>query len=124
VMVITIDKQNIDFVKVEKIIVLDEPDMGIELVGEARVNQPMTAELTLLNCLPKPLLNCSFTIEGIGLTDGKPITAKVGTVGAKQEAKASIDLKPTITGSNVLLVNFDSDKLKNIKSFIDVAVKE
>uniref|UniRef100_A0A3Q2FDE6 Protein-glutamine gamma-glutamyltransferase 2 n=1 Tax=Cyprinodon variegatus TaxID=28743 RepID=A0A3Q2FDE6_CYPVA len=121
---ITIDKQTIDFHKAEKIIVLDEPDVGIKLLGEARVNQPVTAQLTLLNSLPEPLLNCSFAIEGIGLTDGKPIKAKVGTVGAKQEAKASIDFKPTITGSSVLLVNFDSDKLKNIKSFIDVVVKE
>ncbi|XP_038159505.1 protein-glutamine gamma-glutamyltransferase 2-like isoform X2 [Cyprinodon tularosa] len=121
---ITIDKQTIDFHKAEKIIVLDEPDVGIKLLGETRVNQPVTAQLTLLNSLPEPLLNCSFAIEGIGLTDGKPIKAKVGTVGAKQEAKASIDFKPTITGSSVLLVNFDSDKLKNIKSFIDVVVKE
>uniref|UniRef100_A0A146ZQM5 Protein-glutamine gamma-glutamyltransferase 2 n=1 Tax=Fundulus heteroclitus TaxID=8078 RepID=A0A146ZQM5_FUNHE len=121
---ITVDKQTIDFHKAEKIIVLDEPELGIKLVGEARLNQPVTAELTLLNSLPEPLLDCSFAIDGVGLTDGKPIIAKVGTVGAKQEAKASIDFKPTVAGSSVLLVNFDSNKLKNVKSFIDVVVKE
>uniref|UniRef100_A0A3Q2G929 Protein-glutamine gamma-glutamyltransferase 2 n=1 Tax=Cyprinodon variegatus TaxID=28743 RepID=A0A3Q2G929_CYPVA len=103
--------------------------LRLQLLGEARVNQPVTAQLTLLNSLPEPLLNCSFAIEGIGLTDEAQIIVmnlsyRVGTVGAKQEAKASIDFKPTITGSSVLLVNFDSDKLKNIKSFIDVVVKE
>lgn len=49
---------------------------SLQLVGEATVNQSVTAELTLLNPLPEPLQDCSFTIEGVGLTDGKPITAK------------------------------------------------
>lgn len=49
---------------------------SLQLMGEATVNQPVTAELTLLNPLPEPLQDCSFTIEGVGLTDGKPITVK------------------------------------------------
>ncbi|XP_037629374.1 protein-glutamine gamma-glutamyltransferase 2-like [Sebastes umbrosus] len=121
---ITIDKQITNYHKVEKTIVLDEPDIEIKLVGEATVNQPVWAELTLLNPLPESLQDCSFTVEGAGLTDGKPITARIGAVGPKQEAKASVDFSPTSTGSCVLLVNFDSDKLKNIKSFINVVVKE
>ncbi|XP_043987857.1 protein-glutamine gamma-glutamyltransferase 2-like isoform X4 [Gambusia affinis] len=121
---ITINKETVDFQKAEKTIVLDEPDIGIKLVGEARVNQPVTVKLTLLNSLPEPLLNCSFAIDGIGLTGGKPITAMVGTVGANEQAKASVVFKPTVAGSSVLLVNFDSDKLKNIKNVIDVVVKE
>ncbi|KAM9350327.1 protein-glutamine gamma-glutamyltransferase 2-like [Symphorus nematophorus] len=121
---ITVDKQTMKFHKTEKTIVLDEPEIEIELVGEATVNQSVTAQLTLMNPLPERLQHCSFTIEGVGLTDGKPITEKIGAVGPKQEAKASIDFSPTIVGSSVLLVNFDSDKLKNIRSFIHVDVKE
>lgn len=49
---------------------------------------------------------------------------RIGAVGPKQEAKASIKFSPTAVGSTVLLVNFDSDKLRNIKSFINVVVKE
>lgn len=120
---ITIDKQTMDYHKVEKTIVLDEPDIQIKLVGEATVNQPVTTELTMFNSLPEPLQDCSFTLEAAGLTDGKPIISKIGTVGPKQEAKACIQFKPTIAGSGALLVNFDSDKLKNIKSFISVVVK-
>uniref|UniRef100_A0A8C4EJD2 Protein-glutamine gamma-glutamyltransferase 2 n=1 Tax=Dicentrarchus labrax TaxID=13489 RepID=A0A8C4EJD2_DICLA len=121
---ITIDKETIDYHKAEKTIVLDEPDMEIKLVGEATVNQSVTAEMSLLNPLPELLQDCSFTIEGVGLTDGKPVTAETEDVGPKQEAKASVKFTPTRVGSSVLLVNFDSDKLKNIKSFINVAVKE
>lgn len=49
---------------------------SLQLVGEATVHQSLTAELTLLNPLPELLQDCSFTIEGVGLTDGKPITKK------------------------------------------------
>uniref|UniRef100_A0A671TW19 Protein-glutamine gamma-glutamyltransferase 2 n=1 Tax=Sparus aurata TaxID=8175 RepID=A0A671TW19_SPAAU len=85
------------------------------LVGELKVKRSVTAQLTLLNTLPERLRDCSFTIEGVGLTDGKPITENIGTVEAKQEAKASISFIPTSVGSSKLLVNFDSDKLKNIR---------
>ncbi|KAM6924660.1 protein-glutamine gamma-glutamyltransferase 2-like [Xenentodon cancila] len=122
--VITINKQTVDYSIAEKTIVLDEPDVEIKLEGEAAVNQPVTVELTMLNPLPEPLQDCSFTIEVTGIMDSKPITAKVETVGARQEVKASIKFTPTVPGSGALLVNFDSDKLKNIKSFIDFVVKK
>uniref|UniRef100_A0A3Q3Q407 Protein-glutamine gamma-glutamyltransferase 2 n=1 Tax=Monopterus albus TaxID=43700 RepID=A0A3Q3Q407_MONAL len=48
----------------------------------------------------------------------------IGAVGPKQEAKARLEFTPTAAGSSVLLVNFDSDKVRNIKSFINVVVKE
>ncbi|XP_029975192.1 protein-glutamine gamma-glutamyltransferase 2-like [Salarias fasciatus] len=121
---IAIDKQTVDFHKAEKTIVLDEPDLKISLEGEAAVNQPVKVELSLLNPLPEPLQDCSFTVEGVGLTGGKPITVKIGVVGPNQEATASVEFSPGAAGSTVLLANFDSNKLKNIKSFIDVVVKQ
>ncbi|KAK2851193.1 hypothetical protein Q5P01_007469 [Channa striata] len=121
---ITINRETIDYHIAEKTIVLDEPVIEIKLMGQATVHQPVTAELTLLNPLPEPLQDCSFTIEGIGLTEGKPITVKIGPVDPKQEIKATVEFSPHSAGPTVLLVNFDSDKLKNIKSFIAVLVKE
>lgn len=49
---------------------------SLQLVGKAIVQQPLTAKLTLLNPLPELLQNCSFTIDGVGLTGSKPITKK------------------------------------------------
>lgn len=49
---------------------------SLQLVGELKVKQSATAQLTLMNTLPERLRDCSFTIEGVGLTDGKPITEK------------------------------------------------
>uniref|UniRef100_A0A8D0CV35 Protein-glutamine gamma-glutamyltransferase 2 n=1 Tax=Sander lucioperca TaxID=283035 RepID=A0A8D0CV35_SANLU len=120
---IAIDKQVAEYHKAEKTIVLDEPDIEIELLGEATVNQSVTAELTLWNPLPKSLQDCSFTVEGVGLTNGKPITARyVNSI--PTEAKARVKFSPTSAGSRVLLANFDSNNLKNIKSSINVVVKE
>ncbi|KAM7412244.1 hypothetical protein PAMA_021945 [Pampus argenteus] len=116
------DKETNDYYKAEKTIVLDEPGIEIKLVGEVRVNQSVTAELSLRNSLPKTLHDCSFTIDGVGLTGGKPITMKIGAV--KHEAEASIEFRPRVAGDAVLLVSFDSDELKNIKNKIKIVVQE
>ncbi|XP_061527413.1 protein-glutamine gamma-glutamyltransferase 2-like [Phycodurus eques] len=121
---ITVDKQTIDYRKVEKTIVLDEPPLEIKLIGEAKVKRPMSARPSMLNPLPETLQDCSFTVGGAGLVDGKPLTLKIGRVGPKQEATTTAVFTPTVAGSSVLLVSFDSDKLKNIKSSISVVVKE
>lgn len=54
----------------------DDGIICLQLLGETKVNQLLTAELTLLNPLPELLQDCSFAIEGVGLTDGKPVTHK------------------------------------------------
>lgn len=123
----------------------------LQLEGEARVKQLLTVELTLVNSLPEKLKDCTFTIDGVGLTDSKPLTrgcaqffallpavllpangascrvhvsCRIGDVGPRQEAKARVQFRPSKAGATVLLVNFDSDKLTNIKSFINVVVGE
>ncbi|XP_034021561.1 protein-glutamine gamma-glutamyltransferase 2-like [Thalassophryne amazonica] len=106
---VTMDKQTTDYQKEDKTIVLDQPQIKIRLLGEATIEQAVTAELTFTNPLPEPLQDCSFVLEGVHLTDGKPVTHKTGVVGPKKETKASVELTPSKTGSSMLLVNFDSD---------------
>ncbi|XP_077371235.1 protein-glutamine gamma-glutamyltransferase 2-like [Festucalex cinctus] len=120
---ITIDKQNSDYHKAEKTIVLDEPPVEIKLLGEAKVKRAVSVRLTMRNPLPEALYDCSFTIVGAGLVDGKPIIIKIRRVGPRREAAATAVFTPTKAGSSVLLVSFDSNKLKNIKSSISVVVK-
>lgn len=45
-------------------------------------------------------------------------------MGPKQEAMATAVFTPAMAGSSMLLVSFDSDKLKNIKSTVGIVVKE
>lgn len=51
-------------------------------------------------------------------------SCSIGTVEPKQEAKASVEFVPTAVGSSVLMVSFDSDKLRSIKNSINIIVKE
>ncbi|CAG03221.1 unnamed protein product, partial [Tetraodon nigroviridis] len=119
---VAMDKNSMDFQKAEKNIVLDDPDIQIKLVGEARAKGLLTAELTLVNSLPEVLKDCSFTLEGVGLTEGGALTHSIGDVGPGQEARASVQLCPSRAGATVLLVNFHSDKLTNVRSFINVVI--
>ncbi|XP_056155329.1 protein-glutamine gamma-glutamyltransferase 2a, partial [Lampris incognitus] len=119
-----IAKMTNEYHKAEKTIVLDEPKIEIKILGEATVNQPVKAELSLLNPLPETLRDCCFSFEGVGLTQQKVIKLEIGTVGLEKEAKATAEFIPTIIGPSVLLVNFDSDKLRNIKNFITVVVEK
>jgi len=50
--------------------------------------------------------------------------SRLGPVAPHQEAQASVQLLPRAPGSTVLLVDFHSDKLKNVKNFITVNIKE
>lgn len=51
-------------------------------------------------------------------------SCRAGAVGPKQEAKATVEFSPSSVGTCVLLVNFDSNKLRNIKSLVNVVVKD
>lgn len=52
------------------------------------------------------------------------VSGRIGDVGPRQEATASVQLRPSRAGTTVLLVNFHSDKLPNVKSSIDVVIGE
>uniref|UniRef100_A0A8C6S8I9 Protein-glutamine gamma-glutamyltransferase 2 n=1 Tax=Neogobius melanostomus TaxID=47308 RepID=A0A8C6S8I9_9GOBI len=121
---LTLGEESMDFCKAQKTIVLDEPDIDIQVIA------PPTDKLTLVNPLPERLRKCSFTVEGVGLTGSHCISShllpsfRVEDVGPKEEAKACLKLSPSAAGSTVLLVNFDSSKLRNIKGFIDMDVEK
>ncbi|KAK7877870.1 hypothetical protein WMY93_031476 [Mugilogobius chulae] len=121
---LSVDKQSMDFCKAQKTIALDEPDIHIQILGKVQVNSPVGVDLTLMNPLPESLHKCSFTAEGAGLTGTQPITVEVGEVGPSEKAKAHMELCPTAAGPTVLLVNFDSKELRNVKGFINVEVKK
>uniref|UniRef100_A0A8C8CYM6 Protein-glutamine gamma-glutamyltransferase 2 n=1 Tax=Oncorhynchus tshawytscha TaxID=74940 RepID=A0A8C8CYM6_ONCTS len=121
---IVIESSPREFHKAKRTIVLENPDIAIKLLGEPRVNQKLSAQISLQNPLPEPLQNCFFSVIGASLTDGKLLIQNVGTVGPKQEAKYTVEFTPTSTGSRTLTVDFDSDKLSNIKGYLNIEIKE
>ncbi|XP_008316246.1 protein-glutamine gamma-glutamyltransferase 2-like isoform X1 [Cynoglossus semilaevis] len=118
---ITFDESS-NYHRAEKTIVLDEPEVEIKLMGRARVNKPVTAELRIKNTLPEPLKNCSFTVGGRRLACRRSSSVIVGDVGANKEAKGRVVFRPTIAGPTVLTVKFNSNKLRNIKGSVKVDV--
>uniref|UniRef100_A0A8K9V2D2 protein-glutamine gamma-glutamyltransferase n=1 Tax=Oncorhynchus mykiss TaxID=8022 RepID=A0A8K9V2D2_ONCMY len=96
----------------------------LRAIYKPRVNQKLSAQISLQNPLPEPLQNCFFSVIGAGLTDGKILIQNVGTVGPKQEVKYTVEFTPTSTGSRTLTVDFDSDKLSNIKGYLNIEIKE
>uniref|UniRef100_H2UTL3 Protein-glutamine gamma-glutamyltransferase 2 n=1 Tax=Takifugu rubripes TaxID=31033 RepID=H2UTL3_TAKRU len=72
-----------------------------------RANPSPTGALTYLLCL---LNRVFFTPRPTH------VSRRIEDVGPRQEAKASLQFSPSRAGATVLLVNFDSDKLNNIKT--------
>ncbi|XP_053539685.1 protein-glutamine gamma-glutamyltransferase 2 isoform X2 [Ictalurus punctatus] len=104
-------------------IVLENPEIGIKILGEPKENRKLAAELTVRNTLPEPLSACCFSIEGANLTGGKTITESVSTsIEPGQEAKIKIYFTPTHYGLRKLLVDFNSDKLGPVKGFRNVII--
>uniref|UniRef100_A0A671LGX1 Protein-glutamine gamma-glutamyltransferase 2 n=1 Tax=Sinocyclocheilus anshuiensis TaxID=1608454 RepID=A0A671LGX1_9TELE len=119
-----IDTEKRDFYRAKKTILLDAPEIIINILGVPKVGRNLVADLALQNPLPEPLENCVFTIHGANLTDGKPITHELGRVGPKEFATAKVEFTPKLPGQRKILIDFASDKLHNIETFENLVIYE
>ncbi|XP_031422821.1 protein-glutamine gamma-glutamyltransferase 2-like isoform X2 [Clupea harengus] len=122
--VLLIESESRQFHKETKTIVLDSPKIFINIVGVPKVNQKLTADITLLNPLPVPMHECVFSIQGIHLTGGQNIVHKIGTVMPEKYATAKVEFVPSSPGRNKLVVAFNSDKLSNISGYETIVIKD
>ncbi|KAJ8369621.1 hypothetical protein SKAU_G00096490 [Synaphobranchus kaupii] len=121
-MAILIDNDTKEIFNKTRTIVLEDPKIIIKILGEPKENRQLAAEISLQNPLPGPLENCTFSVGGANLTDGKTITETVGTLGPRETATVKIRFTPTYVGLRKLMVDFSSDKLSNIKGYKNVIV--
>ncbi|XP_061113163.1 protein-glutamine gamma-glutamyltransferase 2-like [Conger conger] len=121
-MAILIDSDTKELYNKTRTIVLEDPEISIRILGEPKVKRKLTAEISLQNPLPEPLEDCTFSLEGANLTDGKAITETFGTVGPRETATVKIGFTPTCAGLRKLVVDFSSNKLSNIKGFKNVII--
>ncbi|NP_001004647.1 protein-glutamine gamma-glutamyltransferase 2a [Danio rerio] len=119
-----IDAETREFYRAKKTIVLDAPEIIVNILGVPKVGRNLVADLALQNPLPEPLENCVFTIHGANLTDGKPITHEVGTIGPKEFATAKVEFAPKLPGQRKLIIDFASDKLHNIETYENLVIYE
>ncbi|XP_035237298.1 protein-glutamine gamma-glutamyltransferase 2a [Anguilla anguilla] len=121
-MAILIDVDTKEMFNKTRTIVLEDPEINIRILGEPKENRQLTAELSLQNPLPEPLMKCTFSVGGANLTDGKTITETVESVGPRETTTVKIRFTPTYVGLRKLVVDFSSDKLSNIKGYKNVIV--
>ncbi|XP_051955704.1 protein-glutamine gamma-glutamyltransferase 2-like [Xyrauchen texanus] len=121
---LVIDVETCEFYRATKTIILDRPEISVNILGMPKVGRNLVADMALQNPLPEPLENCVFTIHGANLTDGKPITHKVGRVGLKEFATAKVEFTPKMPGQRKILIDFASDKLHNIETYENLTIYE
>uniref|UniRef100_A0A4W6DDJ8 protein-glutamine gamma-glutamyltransferase n=1 Tax=Lates calcarifer TaxID=8187 RepID=A0A4W6DDJ8_LATCA len=102
---------------------LSMPELLIQVPGKAIVGKEVTAYISFTNPLPVPLKGGMFTVEGAGLLSASEIHVD-GDVAPGQKVSVSLSFSPTRVGVRRLLVDFDSDRLKDVKGVATVVVRK
>uniref|UniRef100_A0A3Q3J387 protein-glutamine gamma-glutamyltransferase n=1 Tax=Monopterus albus TaxID=43700 RepID=A0A3Q3J387_MONAL len=100
---------------------LSRPDLLIKVPGKAVVRKQVTAYISFTNPLPVPLKGGVFTVEGAGLLNDTQIHVN-GAVQPGEMVSVKFSFLPRRTGVRKLLVDFDSDKLKDVKGVATMVV--
>lgn len=100
---------------------LSMPELLIQVPGKAVVWEPVTAYISFTNPLPVPLRGGVFTVEGAGLLSATEIPLN-GNISPGQKISVKLSFSPVRTGVRKLLVDFDSDRLKDVKGVATVVV--
>ncbi|XP_069507351.1 protein-glutamine gamma-glutamyltransferase E-like isoform X2 [Ambystoma mexicanum] len=108
---------------VRKHVVLDHPPLGIEVLGEAVVNEPVQVEVTFTNPLPLWVKDGRLLVEGSGLIEGQ-LRRQVHTLEPRESSSIQFEITPSRSGSRQLLVVFTSKRFPDIKGFQSVEVVE
>ncbi|TRY98566.1 hypothetical protein DNTS_005270, partial [Danionella cerebrum] len=119
-----IDSETRDFHRAKKTIVLDAPQLIVNILGVPKAGHKLVADLALQNPLPEPLENCVFTIHDSHLTSDKPIIHQLGTVAPKDFATAKVEFTPKLPGQRKVVFDFTSDKLQNIEAYENLIIYE
>lgn len=117
-----IDPATDKYLLAERDIYLENPEIKIRILGEPKKNRKLVAEVSLQNPLTEPLVGCTITVEGAGLTETQKTVDIPDPVEAGQEVKVRVDLLPVQVGLHKLVVNFDSNKLKAVKGYRNVII--
>ncbi|NWH82050.1 TGM2 glutamyltransferase, partial [Piaya cayana] len=101
---------------------VQNPEIKIRILGEPMQQRKLVAEISLVNPLAVPLLNCVFVVEGAGLTDGQQIKELEEPVEPQEEAKVRLDFVPRLSGLHKLMVDFESNMLRGVKGYRNVII--
>uniref|UniRef100_A0AAQ5YC18 protein-glutamine gamma-glutamyltransferase n=1 Tax=Amphiprion ocellaris TaxID=80972 RepID=A0AAQ5YC18_AMPOC len=102
---------------------LSTPELHIQIPGRPVAWEPVTAFISFTNPLPVPLRGGVFTVEGSGLLSAAQIHVK-GVISPGQKVSEKLSFSPMRSGVRKLLVDFDSDRLKDVKGVATVIVRK
>ncbi|KAF7660044.1 hypothetical protein LDENG_00289310 [Lucifuga dentata] len=102
---------------------LTMPEVHVQVPGKLVVGEEATAYMSFTNPLPVPLKGGVFTVEGAGLLSATEIRL-LGDVAPGQKASVKLSFAPMRTGVRKLLVDFDSDRLRDVKGVATVVVRK
>ncbi|XP_055504507.1 protein-glutamine gamma-glutamyltransferase 2 [Leucoraja erinacea] len=106
----------------EKEVVLKVPQLAVKVDGEPILHKKLAVQIKFVNPLPIPLTRGVFSVEGSGLTDLQQIESPKATINVGEEVVVTVTITPTKTGLRKLIVDFDSNRLRNAKGFANIIV--
>ncbi|XP_039988047.1 protein-glutamine gamma-glutamyltransferase 2 [Xiphias gladius] len=101
---------------------LTMPELLIRVPGKVVVQEQVTAYISFTNPLSVPLKGGVFTVEGAGLLSASEIPVN-GDISPGQKVSVKVSFSPMRVGVRKLLVDFDSDRLKDVKGVATVVVR-
>uniref|UniRef100_A0A8D3D902 protein-glutamine gamma-glutamyltransferase n=1 Tax=Scophthalmus maximus TaxID=52904 RepID=A0A8D3D902_SCOMX len=102
---------------------LNMPELLVQVPGKAVVQEMATAHISFANPLPVPLRGGVFTVEGSGLLSATEVHVK-GDIAPGQKVSVMLSFSPRRVGVRKLMVDFDSDRLKDVKGVATVVVRK
>ncbi|CAL4095081.1 unnamed protein product [Meganyctiphanes norvegica] len=99
-----------------------KPMINIELPTTATVGKSMLVKLSFTNPIDRPLVRCSVTVDGPGIT--RPITVKLKDLPAKDEMRYELKVFPKRGGRRTIIAAFNSRELVDITGCQNVNVIE
>ncbi|XP_003411669.2 protein-glutamine gamma-glutamyltransferase E [Loxodonta africana] len=110
-------------VVVARDIILDNPSLTLEALGEARVQKPVNVQMLFSNPLDEPVKNCVLMVEGSGLLRGN-LKIDVPNLRPKERSHVRFEILPTRSGTKQLLADFSCNRFPAIKSILPIDVAE
>uniref|UniRef100_A0A8C8S2Q2 protein-glutamine gamma-glutamyltransferase n=1 Tax=Pelusios castaneus TaxID=367368 RepID=A0A8C8S2Q2_9SAUR len=108
-------------VAVERNISLDNPELVMQVLGDAKVNEAVSVEVIFTNPINEEVTDCVLLAEGSDLLKGK-LKIELPPLKPKQGSKVPLEIVPTKSGTKQLLVNFSCDKFPDVKAFETINV--
>ncbi|XP_059916972.1 protein-glutamine gamma-glutamyltransferase 2-like isoform X5 [Gadus macrocephalus] len=102
---------------------LSKPKLSIKVPGWVILNRKITTLISFTNPLPVPLNRGVFTVEGAGLLSTKEFRIS-GSIAPGQRVSVELSFTPMRAGVREFLVDFDSDRLQDVKGVATLVVRK